>query len=231
MICGSTGIVAANTQKNVITAVDNQTTLVKHQPLSDKGGVLFSYINVKAEKNKLMNTGGYSLFYLLIAQGNHDVAWNVDYTVWSSSGTHNHGAQNGVGKTMTLGNYQISFGRANNNWQAYTYGSYKALLLVDGNESDNDSDQNNGYNGEFGVDAGVDYHGAVGESIQFTGTVMGGSEPYVWSWDFGDGNTSTEQNPIHTYNAAGQYEVILTVTDSGATDPQEADDSAMAIIV
>ncbi|MFC2140882.1 PKD domain-containing protein [Acidobacteriota bacterium] len=34
-----------------------------------------------------------------------------------------------------------------------------------------------------------------------------------WLWDFGDGNTSTEQNPVHTYAAAGTYTVTLTVTD------------------
>jgi PKD repeat protein len=40
-----------------------------------------------------------------------------------------------------------------------------------------------------------------------------------WLWDFGDGNSSTEQNPVHTYNAAGEYQVTLTVTDDdGATD-------------
>lgn len=42
-----------------------------------------------------------------------------------------------------------------------------------------------------------------------------------WSWDFGDGNTSTAQNPIHTYAANGTYTVMLTVTDdmgaSGST--------------
>lgn len=30
-----------------------------------------------------------------------------------------------------------------------------------------------------------------------------------WKWDFGDGQTATEQNPIHTYQNAGQYVVIL----------------------
>ena len=34
-----------------------------------------------------------------------------------------------------------------------------------------------------------------------------------WNWDFGDGNTSTEQNPMHTYAANGTYTVALTVTD------------------
>lgn len=35
-----------------------------------------------------------------------------------------------------------------------------------------------------------------------------------WLWDFGDGNTSTQQNPIHTYAAPGSYSVSLTVTDN-----------------
>jgi PKD repeat protein len=34
-----------------------------------------------------------------------------------------------------------------------------------------------------------------------------------WLWDFGDGATSTVQNPIHTYTAPGSYTVTLTVTD------------------
>ncbi|MCP4091516.1 MAG: PKD domain-containing protein, partial [Gammaproteobacteria bacterium] len=33
-----------------------------------------------------------------------------------------------------------------------------------------------------------------------------------WQWDFGDGNTSTQQNPEHTYQNAGSYTVGLTVT-------------------
>ncbi|HJU07650.1 MAG TPA: protease pro-enzyme activation domain-containing protein [Rhodanobacteraceae bacterium] len=35
-----------------------------------------------------------------------------------------------------------------------------------------------------------------------------------WSWTFGDGGTSTSQNPTHTYAAAGTYSVTETVTDS-----------------
>jgi len=40
-----------------------------------------------------------------------------------------------------------------------------------------------------------------------------------YSWDFGDGNSSTVANPVHNYAAAGTYSVTLTVTDNeGATD-------------
>jgi photosystem II stability/assembly factor-like uncharacterized protein len=34
-----------------------------------------------------------------------------------------------------------------------------------------------------------------------------------WEWDFGDGSSSTKQNPIHTYTEAGTYTVVLKVVD------------------
>ena len=37
--------------------------------------------------------------------------------------------------------------------------------------------------------------------------------PTEWAWDFGDGNTSTEQNPSHTYADEGTYEVCLTASN------------------
>lgn len=34
-----------------------------------------------------------------------------------------------------------------------------------------------------------------------------------WLWDFGDGTTSTEQNPVHSYTTEGTYHVMLTIQD------------------
>ncbi|MBI3732089.1 MAG: PKD domain-containing protein, partial [Chloroflexi bacterium] len=49
--------------------------------------------------------------------------------------------------------------------------------------------------------------------MQFTDLSTGG--PTGWSWTFGDGGTSTSQNPSHTYNTAGSYTVGLTASNSG----------------
>ncbi len=38
-----------------------------------------------------------------------------------------------------------------------------------------------------------------------------------YSWDFGDGNTSTEENPTHTYAGAGIYTVVLTATNNAGS--------------
>ena len=46
----------------------------------------------------------------------------------------------------------------------------------------------------------------------------------AWSWAFGDGSTSTVQNPEHTYSASGTYTAALTVTDDdGATSSVSKD--------
>lgn len=44
--------------------------------------------------------------------------------------------------------------------------------------------------------------------------------PTGWSWTFGDGAVSTSQHPSHTYNAAGTYDVSLTITKAAASDVQ-----------
>lgn len=47
-------------------------------------------------------------------------------------------------------------------------------------------------------------------TVHFTDITPG--RPTTWLWDFGDGTTSVEQNPTHTYTASGLYTVALTVT-------------------
>jgi len=56
--------------------------------------------------------------------------------------------------------------------------------------------------------------GAPPLKVQFTASVeeeTGG--PFTFAWDFGDGQKSTEQNPVHTYTKVGEYTATLTVTN------------------
>jgi len=43
---------------------------------------------------------------------------------------------------------------------------------------------------------------------------------FSWSWTFGDGSTSAEQNPQHVYAAAGTYTVALTVHGPNGSNTQ-----------
>lgn len=51
--------------------------------------------------------------------------------------------------------------------------------------------------------------------VTFTNT---SSEATSYLWNFGDGNTSTSANPIHTYNAYGVFTVTLTATGADGVD-------------
>ncbi len=55
---------------------------------------------------------------------------------------------------------------------------------------------------------------ATGAAVQFTDASTGGA-PDTWSWDFGDGGTSMDQNPSYTFSSAGTFTVSLTVTNGG----------------
>jgi PKD repeat protein len=64
---------------------------------------------------------------------------------------------------------------------------------------------------------GAPTSGAMPLPVAFSGTAAGGTAPYTYAWNFGDGQTSTSQNPSHTYTTAGLYVAALTVTDSTRT--------------
>ncbi len=82
-------------------------------------------------------------------------------------------------------------------------------------------------NDQFGSTLGI----LAPPSAQYTATVTSGNNPLTvqfmdastrnvtqWSWDFGDGQTSSDENPIHTYQSAGDYTVSLTATNDQGND-------------
>jgi len=55
-------------------------------------------------------------------------------------------------------------------------------------------------------------------TIQFNDTST--NNPTSWAWDFGDNETSTDQNPVHTYAKAGNYTITLTVANDYGSDTE-----------
>ena len=51
-------------------------------------------------------------------------------------------------------------------------------------------------------------------TVNFTAVTAPGDNVKSYSWDFGDGGTSTSANPAHTYTTTGSFDVRLTVTGS-----------------
>jgi PKD repeat protein len=70
---------------------------------------------------------------------------------------------------------------------------------------------------ELAADFAVDPTAPVaGTPVHFEDRSSGG--PESWSWDFGDGTTSAEQNPVHVFDLAGTYQVELRVGRGQSTD-------------
>jgi len=52
-------------------------------------------------------------------------------------------------------------------------------------------------------------------TVKFTDTST--NSPTRWEWNFGDGSTSNEQNPVHVYSSEGTYTVTLVATNYGGS--------------
>lgn len=61
----------------------------------------------------------------------------------------------------------------------------------------------------------ADHTSGCGGVVNFTDLTGSATS---WSWNFGDGNTSTEQNPTHSYLQTGNYTVQLSVTNCAGTN-------------
>ena len=61
--------------------------------------------------------------------------------------------------------------------------------------------------------------GCAPQQVRFEDQSSGAYQLVSWEWNFGDGNTSVQRNPVHTYTQDGNYTVSLIVTDlNGCSD-------------
>ncbi|HEC75838.1 MAG TPA: PKD domain-containing protein, partial [Thermoplasmatales archaeon] len=86
--------------------------------------------------------------------------------------------------------------------------------IVESNESNNCKSESFIVYESLTVNTNGPYNGVINIPVQFNCSVFGGLPPYNYTWNFGDGNVSYEQNTTHIYENALNYTVTLTVTDS-----------------
>ncbi|MBK9192469.1 MAG: PKD domain-containing protein [Crocinitomicaceae bacterium] len=71
-------------------------------------------------------------------------------------------------------------------------------------------------------------HTITGNDVSFTSTSQ---HTFEWNWDFGDGFTSSDENPTHTYSSPGTYTVQLITSYCGNADTIETDITISALSV
>ncbi|MCB0754809.1 MAG: PKD domain-containing protein, partial [Flavobacteriales bacterium] len=98
-------------------------------------------------------------------------------------------------------------------------GSYDVELVVTSAEGCTDTTTQSVYVGLVPSASFTVANGCEGQPTSFTNTSSIGAGTLTYAWDFGDSNTSTDQDPSHTYALDGTYTVTLTVTsDNGCED-------------
>jgi PKD repeat protein len=63
----------------------------------------------------------------------------------------------------------------------------------------------------------------IGDNVTFVDTSLG-VDISSWLWDFGDGNSSDQQQPIHSYGAPGTYDITLTVQNASGSAQEFSSD-------
>jgi gliding motility-associated-like protein len=134
----------------------------------------------------------------------------TDLSSISSGSISNWGWNFGDGTSGTLQNPSHGYTQT---------GGYQATLVVTSNQgcTDTVSQTVNVYPVPVAAFAGSNVCQGTASQFFNQSTVSGGGVLNA-TWDFGDGNSSTDQNPVHTYSAPGTYNVTLTVnTNQGCT--------------
>ena len=117
------------------------------------------------------------------------------------------------------------------NYGSYTIDNVAATLGSFGSDVTFTASFSNGFSGFgvgiYNVSSGVAPSAAFssntvticeGATVNFTDQSTG--SPTGWSWNFGDANTSTGQNPSNTYTSPGNYTVTLTATNAFGNDTE-----------
>jgi len=131
--------------------------------------------------------------------------FTVDFTDASSGEPTRWFWDFGDGKTSELKNPSHKYQNS---------GVYKVNLRVFNLKGSSQTSQTVNFSGIF-PEAKFIYSDGIDNIVYFKDKSFG--DPFYWDWDFGDGNTSTLQDPVHQYSQIATYIVSLKVTNSAGT--------------
>lgn len=109
-------------------------------------------------------------------------------------------------------------------YPANSAGTYSVIVTINGNSAASNNvviTQPGNPTASFTFPGGT----LCASSVQLTGSASGGTAPYTYAWTFGDGGSSTQQSPLHSFNATGcgntsQTATLVVTDDNGCTDTE-----------
>jgi VCBS repeat-containing protein len=113
-------------------------------------------------------------------------------------------------------------------------GVYPVSLVVGEADADTDTETKTNYITVFDTGPTADFWAdpLLGDeplTVNFTDASTSYDGITSWWWDFGDGGTSTQQNPTHQYAQDGVYTVFLTVTEGDGSSHTETKDNYVTV--
>lgn len=189
---GATGVVS---QTNTVSTSSGEVTdgFTETDLVVSRGESLFYSIEVPANATSLVVglSGGSGDVDLLVNYGTEPTRTDFDCFESGAGNTHNctlTNPQAGIWHILIRGRQASSGVQLDAYWFAES-------------------------SGNSAPQAGFSFNSTLLEATFTDSSTDSDGSVVSWSWDFGDGNSSVEQSPIHIYAAAGDYSVVLTVTD------------------
>jgi PKD repeat protein len=99
-----------------------------------------------------------------------------------------------------------------------TNGEFTVCLTASNAAGSSESCQNVSIDGNIVAPSADFAYSGAGLSLNFTD--LSTNSPTFWGWDFGDGTSSFDQNPSHTFASSTTYEVCLTAGNIAGTDEE-----------
>jgi PKD repeat protein len=123
-----------------------------------------------------------------------------------------------------------------NPYHMYTGSGTYSVVMTAFNEGGEDTESKANYIDVYGDVPVADFDmnktsGYAPLSVRFTDTSTSVSAIVSWLWTFGDGNTSTDQNPSHVYTHPGIYTITLSVTNGAGRSDTETKSRVLAVTV